>query len=63
MDPFPQSNMYLYILVCVDHVTRWMKTIACSASDARTVTNVLKKTIFARFSVPRVLICDGGIPF
>lgn len=34
MSLFPQSNMYLYILVCVDFVTKWMKAIACSANDA-----------------------------
>lgn len=46
MGPLPQSNMYLYILVFVDYVTKWMKAIACIANDARTVTNFLKKNTF-----------------
>ena len=46
MGPLPQSNMYLYILVCVDYVTKWMEAIACSANDSRTVTDFLKKNTF-----------------
>ena len=64
MGSFPQSNMYLYIMVCVDYVTKWVEAIACSANDARTVTNFLKKSIFFfRFGVPRMLISDGGTHF
>ena len=37
MRPFLQSNLYLYILVCVDYVTKWVEEIACSANDARAV--------------------------
>lgn len=63
MGPFPQSNSYLYSFVCVDYVTKWVEAIACSANDSRTVTDFLKKNIFARFGVPRVLISDGGTHF
>lgn len=27
MGPYPQSNTYLYILVCVDYVTKWVEAI------------------------------------
>lgn len=37
--------------------------MACSTKDAQTVTNFLKKSIFARFGVPNVLISDGGTYF
>lgn len=63
MSPFPQSNTYIYILICVDYVTKWVEEIACSANDARIVTNFSKKNIVARFGVPRVLISDGGRHF
>lgn len=39
MGEFPKSNMYIYISVCVDYVTKWVEDIACSANDARTVIN------------------------
>lgn len=63
MSPFPQLNTYLYILVCVDYVTKCVEAIACNANDTRTVTNFLKNNIFSRFEVSRVLINDGGTHF
>ena len=63
MGPFPSSYSNLYILVCVDYVTKWVEAVACIANDAHTVVNVLKKNIFPRFRNPRVLISDGGKHF
>ena len=37
--------------------------MAAPKNDAKTVANFLKKNIFARFGVPRVLISDGGSQF
>jgi hypothetical protein len=44
-------------------VTKWVEAIACQANDAHTVVKFLKKHIFTRFGVPRVLISDGGKHF
>jgi hypothetical protein len=63
MGHFPSPYSNLYILVCVDYVTKWVEAIACVANDAHTVINFLRKNIFARFGVPRVLISDGGTHF
>jgi hypothetical protein len=63
MGPFSSSYKNLYILVCVDYVTKWVEATACVANDAQTVINFLKKNVFARFGVPRVLISDGGKHF
>ncbi|GAU45471.1 hypothetical protein TSUD_13140 [Trifolium subterraneum] len=63
MGPFPSSKSNLYILVCVDYVTKWVEAIASPKNDAHTVVNFLKKNIFSRFGVPRVLISDGGKHF
>jgi hypothetical protein len=63
MGPFPSSHSNLHILVCVDYVTKWVEAIACKANDAKTVVNFLKKNIFTRFGVPRILISDGGKHF
>lgn len=60
ISPFPQSKSYLYILVCVDYVTKWVEVIACVANDTCIVTDFLKKNIFFRFGVPKVLSSDGG---
>jgi hypothetical protein len=50
MGPFPLSFGYLYILVAVDYVSKW-------------VVQFLKDTIFARFGTPRAIISDGGKHF
>lgn len=63
MGLFPHYNMYIYILVCTDYVTKWVEAIACSANDAQTVTNFLKNNIFSKFGVPRVLISDRETHF
>jgi hypothetical protein len=40
-----------------------VEATACVANDAQTVIDFLKKNVFARFEVPRVLISDGGKHF
>lgn len=61
--PFPQSNNNLYILECVDYVTKWVEVNSCNTNDVRIVTDFLKNNDFARFGVPKVLISDGGTHF
>ncbi|GAU41120.1 hypothetical protein TSUD_288100 [Trifolium subterraneum] len=55
MGPFPSSYSNLYILVCVDYVTKWVEATACVANDAHTVINFLKKNVFARFGLKQIL--------
>jgi hypothetical protein len=47
----------------VDYVTKWVEAIASPKNHAHTVVKFLKKHIFTRFGVPRVLISDGGKHF
>lgn len=56
MSHFPSSHSNQYILFWVNYVTKWVEVIACIANDAHIVINFLKKNIFARFGVLRVLI-------
>ena len=42
MGPFPKSNSNLYVLVCVDYVTKWVEAVTCSSNDAYIVTNFFK---------------------
>ena len=63
MVPFPSSVGNEYILVAVDYVSKWVEAMATSRNDAKTVVKFIKKNIFARFGVPRILISDGGSHF
>jgi transposase InsO family protein len=61
MGPFLNSFGFLYILVAVDYVSKWVEA-ACKTNDHRVVVK-LKDTIFTRFGMPRAIISDGGTDF
>ena len=63
MGPFPSSFGYVYILVGVDHVSKWVKVVPCRAAGNRVVLKFLKENIFSRFGVPKAIISDGGLHF
>jgi hypothetical protein len=41
MGPFPLSFGYLYILVVVDYVSKWVEAVACKTNDHRVVVQLL----------------------
>jgi hypothetical protein len=63
MGPFPNSFGYLYILVAVDYVSKWVEAVACKINDHKVVVKFLKDTIFSHFGMPRVIISDRGKHF
>jgi hypothetical protein len=63
MGSFLNSFGYLYILVAVDYVSKWVEVIACKTNNHRVVVKFLKDTIFARFGMPRAIISDRGKHF
>ena len=63
MGPFPLNFGYLYILVAVDYVSKWIEAIPCRTNDANVVKIFLKEHIFSRFGTPRAIISDGGTHF
>jgi len=63
MGPFPNSFGYLYILVAVDYVSKWVEAAACKTNDHRVVVLFLNDDIFAHFGTPRAIISDGGKHF
>ncbi|XP_050379793.1 uncharacterized protein LOC126797163 [Argentina anserina] len=63
MGPFPSSNGFLYILVYVDYVSKWVEAKATRTNDSRVVADFLRSNIFSRFGMPRVIISDGGSHF
>ncbi|KAI5347513.1 hypothetical protein L3X38_015392 [Prunus dulcis] len=63
MGPFPPSFGYLYILVAVDYVSKWIEAITCRKKDHKTVLKFLKENVLSRFGTPRAIISDGGSHF
>ncbi|XP_061993642.1 uncharacterized protein LOC133711554 [Rosa rugosa] len=60
MGPFPSSFGFLYILLAVDYVSKWVEAKATRTNDSKVVADFIKSNIFSRFGMPRVLISDGG---
>jgi hypothetical protein len=54
---------FIYILVAVDYVSKWVDAVACKTNDHKVVIQFLKDNIFARFGTPRAIISDGGKHF
>lgn len=63
MGPFPNSNGFIYILLAVDYVSKWVEAKATRTNDSKVVADFLRTNIFSRFGMPRVLISDGGSHF
>ena len=63
MGLFLDSFRYVYILVGVDYVSKRVEVVTCRAVDHRVVLKFLKKNIFSRFRVLKVIISDGGSHF
>ena len=61
MGPFPPSCGYLYILLFVDYVSKWVEAIPTRTNDHKVVLKFIKEHIFSRFGVPRAIISDGGL--
>ena len=49
MGAFPSSFGYLYILVGVDYVSKWVEAVPCRAADHGVVLKFLKENILSRF--------------
>ena len=58
MGPFPPFDGKEYILVAVNHVSKWVKAIPTRTNEHR---EVLTRCIFARYDCPRAIISDGGL--
>ncbi|KAM2145422.1 hypothetical protein ACFX1R_048970 [Malus domestica] len=63
MGPFPSSYGFMYILLAVDYVSKWVEAKATRTNDSKVVADFIRTNIFARFGIPRVIISDGGSHF
>ena len=52
MGHFPPSFGFVYILLVVDYVSKWVEAIAAATNDAKVVLKFLHKNIFTRFGTP-----------
>jgi hypothetical protein len=52
MGPFPPSSGFVYILVVVDYVLKWIEAIPSCNNDHKTVIKFLKENILSRFGIP-----------
>ncbi|XP_027118745.2 uncharacterized protein [Coffea arabica] len=55
MGPFSSSFGFLYILLAVDYVSKWVEAKATRTNDSRVVAEFLKSNIFIRFGMPRAV--------
>ena len=63
MGPFPNSNGYLYILVGVDYVSKWVEAIPTRTNTHKVVVTFLKENILSQFGIPCAIISDQGSHF
>ncbi|KAM2441949.1 hypothetical protein PS1_023105 [Malus domestica] len=63
MGPFPSSYGFIYILLAVDYVSKWVEPKATRTTDSKVVADFIRTNIFARFGMPQVIISDGGLHF
>ena len=63
MGPCPSSFVFLYILVAVDYVSKWIEAIPSRNNDHKTMIMFLKENILSRFGITRAMISDGGTHF
>ena len=54
---------FVYILVTVDYVSKWIEEIPGWNNDHKTMIKFLKKNILSRFGILRAMISDGGTHF
>lgn len=64
LGPFPRSSSNnRWVVVCVDHLTRYAETAAIPAATAMHVSQFMLRCIILRHGPPRVVISDHGRQF
>ena len=63
MGSFPPSFGFVYILLAVDYVSKWVEAKATRTDDAKVVVDFVDTNIFSRFGTPKAIISDRGKHF
>lgn len=58
MGPFPVSYGFVYILLAVDYVSKWVEAIPTRIDVAVVVVDFARSQLFCRFGVPKAIISD-----
>jgi transposase InsO family protein len=59
----PMSRRKNYILVCTDHVTKWVEAKSLFRAMDKSVVEFIYEDIFTHFGVPREIVTDQGTQF
>lgn len=63
MGPFPQSFGFVYLLLAMNYVSKWVEAKSSCTNDSKVAVEFLKSNIFSRFGIPRAIISDQGTHF
>ncbi|XP_057747095.1 uncharacterized protein LOC130966324 [Arachis stenosperma] len=63
MGPFSNSHGFLYVLLAVDYVSKWVEAISTRTDNANTVVSFVRNNIICRFRSPRAIVNDQGTHF
>ena len=63
MGLFLPSFGYLYILLTVDYVSKWVEAIACPRNDVNTIVGFIQRNILSRYGALTTIINDEGSHF
>nr|XP_027109074.1 uncharacterized protein LOC113728923 [Coffea arabica] len=63
MGPFSTSFGFIYILLAIDYVSKWVEAKATRTNDSKVVANFIRSNIFMRFGMPKAIVSDRGTHF
>jgi transposase InsO family protein len=63
MGPLFSDNGYRYILVITDVFSKWVELVPLENKEATTVAKAFFETWICRYSIPKVMLSDGGKEF
>ena len=59
MGSFPSSFGFLYSLVVIDYVSKWIDAIPCWHNDHKIMIRFLKENLLSGFGIPQAIINNG----
>ena len=61
LGPYTRSREgYQYVLVTVDHFTKWVEMFPMKKAASLTIGKILEQEMFCRYGMPKVLVSDNG---
>jgi len=63
MGLFPIFFGYVYILLAIDYVSKWVEAKPIRTNDAKVVVDFVRSNLFCRFGVPKAIVSDQGTHF